>query len=71
MRPMIPLAAAAPLAEKSSTMMIRSRMLSTIAELCSKLGAAILEYNTPDPAAYEHAMAFDTKKYLSAKSVKS
>jgi hypothetical protein len=61
---MIPTAADAPLAENSSAIIIRSRMISTTVALCLKLRAAT-EY-AKDPAAYEQAMAFDTKKYLYA-----
>lgn len=64
---MIPIAADAPLAEKSSAIIIRSRKISTNAAFCLKLGAA-MEY-AKDPAAYEHAMAFVTKKYLGNKNI--
>lgn len=61
---MIPIAAAAPFAEKSSAIMTRSRMLKTNTTASwLKLELTANEY-TKDAAAYEHAMAFDTKKYL-------
>lgn len=66
---MKPTAADAPLAEKSRAIIKMSRKIITSAALCLMLRAAI-EY-AKDPAAYEQAMAFDTKKYLFARVTRS
>lgn len=61
--PMSPMAAAAPFAEKRSPTMITSSMsrVSTV-PLLLLLPAA--NESKVEAAAYEHAMAFDTTKYL-------
>lgn len=53
---------AAPLAENSSPMVIKSNMMSPKAALLWNL--VIAKVNAKDNAAYELAIAFDTRKYL-------
>lgn len=64
---MTPIAAEAPLAEKSSATIVRSRAITSIEEHAQflLLPPIFRAGNAIDVAAYAHAIAFTTTKYLS------
>lgn len=65
--PRTPTAAAAPLAEKRSPTMCKSRTVSASAHPSFPFRLTIVD-RTRDAAAYAHATVFDTTKYLQAKN---